>query len=84
MDNDRVGVKQAIWLRTNFIIPPLLIPKTDKAKDFAEWRSKLGFKLIYKRIIDTINNIKEYEKTIIDKHDKLIRYQNESGINPFN
>lgn len=84
MDNDRVGVKQAIWLRTNFIIPPLLIPKTDKAKDFAEWRSKLGFKLIYKRIIDTINNIKEYEKTIINKHDKLIRYQNESGINPFN
>lgn len=83
MDNDRVGIIHAIWLRNNFLMPPLFIPKHDKAKDFSEWRRKKGIKLIAEPIINTINNIKEYEKTIVNRHYKLTGDQEEGDISPF-
>lgn len=83
MDNDRVGKVQSIWLRNNFIMPPLLVPIIDKAKDFSEWREVQGINKIYNRIIDTINNIKEYEYIVVRKHNKRIRDQKESDVSPF-
>jgi len=83
MDNDRVGKLQAIWLRSNFLITPLLIPIADKAKDFSEWREKLGIKRITNPIIDTIKNIKEYEHETIIKHYKLTGDTSEGDVSPF-
>lgn len=83
MDNDRVGKAQAVWLRNNFIMPALLVPIETGAKDFSEWRKKKGIKGIYKPIIDTINNIKQYGDDTIEKHNKLIRNKKESDISPF-
>lgn len=51
MDNDRTGYKEAIWLRDNFGIIPILIPKEYDAKDFSE--------LISKYSINTINQLLE-------------------------
>lgn len=83
MDNDRVGKMQSIWLRNNFIIPPLLIPIDDNAKDFSEWREVKGINYIFNPIINTINNIKEYEKRIIGKHYNVNGDQTENDLSPF-
>ena len=40
MDNDRTGKQESIWLRDNYDIIPILIPKEIGAKDFAELVSK--------------------------------------------
>lgn len=83
MDNDRVGKLQAKWLLSNFVIPPLLIPKTDNAKDFSEWREKLGIKRIANPIIDIINNIKEHGHKVIKRHYEPTRTEGESTSSPF-
>lgn len=40
MDNDLTGKIEAIWLRDNYNIQPVLIPKQYNVKDFAEFVSK--------------------------------------------
>lgn len=72
MDNDRVGKAQAIWLRTNFMIIPLLIPKNTYCKDFAELRERTGEKHTINLFINTINNIKHYAKLNEIRANKLI------------
>lgn len=37
MDNDRTGKLESIWLRNNYDIIPILIPKKYNSKDFAEF-----------------------------------------------
>ena len=49
MDNDLAGKKEAIYLRDNFNITPVLIPKEYNSKDFAELRQNCS--------IDTINQL---------------------------
>ena len=67
MDNDSTGKHEAIWLRNNYQITPLLIPVIYCAKDFAELVSKHKFDEVVNLIKQTINYIFNYER----KNNKL-------------
>lgn len=67
MDNDSTGKHEAIWLRNNYQITPLLIPAIYCAKDFAELVSKHKFDEVVNLIKQTINYISNYER----KNNKL-------------
>lgn len=60
MDNDRTGMLEAQYLRKEFNILPLIIPKEYQAKDFSELIMKNNKQEIYKLIINTINQIIQY------------------------
>ena len=62
MDNDRTGYLEAIWLRDNYNIIPITIPKRLYAKDFAELASKTDINNLYVLIISAINYINKYER----------------------
>ena len=62
MDNDTTGKHEAIWLKNNYKIVPLLIPAKYKAKDFAECVSKHKFEVIKDMIVDSIKYINNYER----------------------
>ena len=62
MDNDRTGKLESIWLRNNYNIIPIIIPKELQAKDFAELASKTDIKNLYSLIINAINYINKYER----------------------
>lgn len=62
MDNDSTGKHEAIWLRNNYQIIPLLIPVIYCAKDFAELVSKHKFDEVVNLIKQTINYISNYER----------------------
>lgn len=62
MDNDRTGKLESIWLRNNYNIIPVIIPKGFYAKDFAELASKTDINDLYVLIISTINYINKYER----------------------
>lgn len=67
MDNDSTGKHEAIWLRNNYQITPLLIPVIYCAKDFAELVSNHKFDEVVNLIKQTINYISNYER----KNNKL-------------
>lgn len=67
MDNDSTGKHEAVWLRNNYQITPLLIPVIYCAKDFAELVSKHKFDEVVNLIKQTINYISNYER----KNNKL-------------
>lgn len=67
MDNDRTGKLEAIWLRDNYQIIPLIIPSSYRAKDFAELVANNKFSDVSNLIINAINYIKDYER----KNNKL-------------
>lgn len=79
MDNDRVGKIEAIWLKNNFNIIPLLIPKEYGCKDFAELVSSYKNEQINKIIKETINYIENYDK----QNNKPIWNTEESSDFPF-
>lgn len=60
MDNDRTGKIEANYLRKNFNILPLIIPKKYKAKDFSELFRFNSKEDVYELIINTINQINTY------------------------
>ena len=60
MDNDRTGMVEASYLRKNFNILPIIIPKDLKAKDFSELFKYNNTKEVYDLIINTINQIIQY------------------------
>ena len=60
MDNDRTGMLEAQYLRKEFNILPLIIPKEYQAKDFSELIMKNNKQKINKLIINTINQLKQY------------------------
>ena len=62
MDNDRTGKLESIWLRNNYNIIPVIIPKGLCAKDFAELASKTDINNLYVLIISAINYINKYER----------------------
>lgn len=62
MDNDRTGKLESIWLRNNYNIIPVIIPKGLCAKDFAELASKTDTNNLYVLIISAINYINKYER----------------------
>lgn len=62
MDNDRTGKLEAIWLRNNYQILPIIIPICYKAKDFAELVANNKFSDVSNLIINTIKYIKDYER----------------------
>lgn len=82
MDNDRTGKLEAIWLNNYFNIIPILIPKKLKVKDFAELINKYGFKETSKLVINTINNIKDYERNNISYSISAIKTTKDDDV-PF-
>lgn len=62
MDNDKTGKIEAIWLRNNYNIIPVIIPKGLNAKDFAELANKTNINDLYVLIISAINYINSYER----------------------
>ena len=61
MDNDRTGKIETIWLRNNYKVIPLLIPKKYNAKDFAELVKNNNFDIVKSLIDDAIKYIFENE-----------------------
>lgn len=80
MDNDKTGKKEAIWLRDNYRIIPLIIPATYNSKDFAELYENNSINTIKKLIHETWNNLKDYElkniqcKEYLSKQDDSLPY----------
>lgn len=62
MDNDNTGKHEAIWLKNNYHIIPLLIPSKYNAKDFAELVANNSFEDVYNLIITTIKYLNNYER----------------------
>ena len=62
MDNDKTGKLEAIWLRNNYNIIPIIIPNRLHAKDFAELASITSIDELHIIINDTINYINTYER----------------------
>lgn len=79
MDNDRTGKLESIWLRNNYNILPIIIPKKFNAKDFAELASKTDINKLYSLIISTIDYINKYER----KSDKLTWDTSKSNSLPY-
>lgn len=79
MDNDRTGKREAIWLRDNYDIIPILIPKEIGAKDFAE--------LVSKNNIETVNCLiyraVEYAQNYKRKDNKLTGNKREYDTLPY-
>lgn len=73
MDNDTTGKCEAIWLRNNYNIIPLLIPKEYNAKDFAELIYNNKIEDVADLIINAIKYIQKYER----KENKSIRNKTE-------
>ena len=78
MDNDEVGYIESKWLKDNFDILPILIPKRYKSKDFAELIINNNRLLVHELIVKTLNYINYYVR-----RNKLIRDKEESDIAPF-
>lgn len=68
MDNDRTGKLEAQYLRKEYNILPMIIPKEYKAKDFSELFLFNNKRVVYKLIIDTIKQLKEYEINEYNEH----------------
>ena len=60
MDNDRTGMIEAQYLRKNFNILPVIIPKDYQAKDFSELIKYNSQDKVYNLIVNTINQILHY------------------------
>ncbi len=57
MDNDITGIKEAIYLRNNFDIYPIVIPRSYEVKDFSELISTYPIELVNEYFKETINLI---------------------------
>jgi hypothetical protein len=79
MDNDRVGKLESKWLKDNFNITPILIPKHYNSKDFAEFINAYGIETVRIEILNTIKYINNYDR----KRDKLVEFEETSNIMPF-
>lgn len=77
MDNDRTGMLESVWLRDEYDIIPIIIPKEYNAKDFSELVS-INKKHIEDIINNTIKQLIEY-----DKNKKHSWYKESSSISPF-
>lgn len=75
MDRDITGIREAIYLRNNFNIDALLIPKKYKAKDFTDFVKNRKLIEVNKVINNTINYIENERKFVpikqVEKGDAL-------------
>lgn len=78
MDNDKSGYLEAIYLRDEFGMLPIYIPKIYNAKDFFELRSIYGFNKCKEFIIETYNKIDDYVT-----RNQSIRNKETNDIMPF-
>ena len=78
MDNDKSGYLEAIYLRDEFGMLPIYIPKIYNAKDFFELRSIYGFNKCKEFIIETYNKINDYVT-----RNQSIRNKETNDIMPF-
>ena len=78
MDNDKSGYLEAIYLRDEFGMLPIYIPKIYNAKDFFELRSIYGFSKYKEFIIETYNKINDYVT-----RNQSIRNKETNDIMPF-
>lgn len=62
MDNDRTGKREAIWLKHNYSIFPVLIPLSLNAKDFSEFICNNNFNIVARTVINTIKRINLWRK----------------------
>lgn len=60
MDNDRTGKIEAIYLKKEYNILPLIIPKSYKAKDFSELFKYNKITEVNNLIINTIKKLNDY------------------------
>ncbi len=79
MDNDMTGYKEAIWLRDNFNIIPICIPKDLEVKDFAELVNKYSIETINELVINTNQYILD---SYVEK-DKFIWNTGKSNALPY-
>ncbi len=77
MDNDRVGLEEAWWLRNKYNIQSIIIPKELGAKDFAELRSKYDITQLTNFIKQTLEFLN------YGKDEKLIQHTKTSNAEPF-
>ena len=76
MDNDRTGKLEALWLRRNYNIIPVIIPKKYNAKDFSE--------LIHKTDEDSVNRlITQFLMWLDEKRVQLSEYRQHSDSLPY-
>jgi hypothetical protein len=78
MDNDRVGMLEAKWLKTNFLITPLLIPKKYNSKDFAEFIANHGIVNVKSEILNTLKYINDERES-----NKFIKFEETSSTLPY-
>ena len=78
MDNDKSGYLEAIYLRDEFGMLPIYIPKIYNTKDFFELRSIYGFNKCKEFIIETYNKINDYVT-----RNQSIRNKETNDIMPF-
>lgn len=69
MDNDRTGMREAIWLQSNYNIVPVLIPKEFKSKDFADFVKQHKREFVYVQIRKAIKWFSDRLKEIRDKRE---------------
>ena len=77
MDNDKVGMCEAAYLRRAYDIIPLFIPKETCCKDFAEYRVIHDNEHTINIINQAINYINNYESI------KSTWYKKKNNIRPF-
>ncbi len=65
MDNDRTGKMETVWLRNNYKVIPLLIPKEYNAKDFADLVKNNNFDVVKNLVINAIKYVFNYERKTI-------------------
>ena len=76
MDNDRTGKVEAIWLKRNYDIVPILIPAKYKSKDFSE--------LVQNNDNDTVNRIiTQFLMWSDEKRNKLSEHKKDSNAIPY-
>lgn len=62
MDNDKTGKREAIWLRYNYKIIPMIIPAKFKSKDFADLYKNQSITIVNNLIHETLQRIRHYER----------------------
>ena len=78
MDNDKTGYREAIWLKNNFGIIPILIPKEYEVKDFSELISTYSINVVNKLLEETlcyiVENYEDIESTWTPREDNTIYF----------
>ena len=77
MDNDKVGIVEANFLRKHYNIIPIFIPPYTGCKDFAEYRAKTNIDTIIENIKTVIDYVNAYESI------KSLWYKKKNNTSPF-